>query len=67
MYEVMVDKIYNEYIGWYTTYGICDKGKTVIVTDVTTDHKKAKEIVEALNNNNVSKIHLRDVIIDLLE
>ena len=67
MYVVTVDMIYNEYIGWYTTYGICDKGKTVIVPDVTTDYNKAMDIVKVLNSQKVSKIHLRDVIIDMLE
>lgn len=67
VYEITRQKIYNEYIGWYVAYGFCDREKTVIITDVTTNLKKAKQILEILNTNKVSKIHLEEVIIDLLE
>ena len=58
---------YNEDIGVYNTYSIRDKKGTVSVSDVTVNLKEALEILVILNSNQVSTVHLKDVIEDLLK
>ncbi len=48
----------------HTTYGIkCD---IEVIRDISTDCDYVKELVKALNDNDVSYIHFRDIIDDFL-
>lgn len=56
----------------YITYGIevekqslCELEKAV-VNDITTDRKKAEEIIEKMKNNEVTPVHLYDVMENFL-
>lgn len=67
IYELFMESKFNEDIGQYNTYSIRDKKRTVLVSDITVNLKEALEILVVLNSNKVSRVHLRDVIEDLLE
>ena len=51
----------------YTTYGIRAKNREAEVGDVSVNLSEAIKILRILNDNNVSTIHLKDVIEDILE
>lgn len=67
IYELFTESKYNEDIGQYNTYSIRDKKGTVLVSDVTVNLKEALKIIVMLNSKEVSTIHIKDVIEDMLE
>lgn len=67
VYKLCKNKIFNEDLGWYETYGIYDNKKTVKIDDVTTDLILALKILTILNSNKVSTVHFKDVVMDMLE
>ena len=67
VYEVFCEKITNNELGTYLTYGIRDVSGTYIVHDVSINYDRVVEIVKILNRNHLSVIHLDEVINDMLE
>ena len=65
-YELYCEVLYHEDIGEYKSYGIKSKKESIKISDVTTSLKRGLEILRILNDNQVSVIHLKDVISDLL-
>lgn len=66
-YKLRKNRLFNEYIGSYTSYGIYLKGEDVCYKDISTSKKEAKAIVRVLNREQVSKYHLPEIIDMLLE
>ncbi len=66
-YEIFSEEIINNETGNYISYGIRDKSGENVVSDITTDYTEILKMVRLLNEYRVSKIHLMDVIYDLLE
>ncbi len=66
-YEIFSEKRVNSDTGNYISYGIRDKKGEYIVSDITADYTEIIKIVRLLNEYRVSKVHLMDVIYDLLE
>ena len=65
-YKLRKNRIYNEYIGKYISYGIYLKGENVCYKDISINKKEAKKIVKVLNKEQVSKYHLPEIIDMLL-
>ena len=71
-YYILEDKTYDENNVCVSKYGIEieKKEKTRIeksrVNDITTDQVKIDFIVKTLMKNNVTPVHLYDVIVDML-
>ena len=75
MYAFTEEKECNQDIGEYVTYAIVGERisegrkesiERIVVHDVTTKREFAKKIVGLCERNQVSLIHLREVIEDLL-
>ncbi|MGN1051471.1 MAG: DUF6514 family protein [Acutalibacteraceae bacterium] len=57
----------DEYGNSYTSYGIAVNGKEkLIYSDVTTDEHFGGKIVDTLNKNEVSPLHLELILEDIL-
>lgn len=67
VYEVFCEEITNNEIGTYITYGVRDVTGIYVVHDVSISYDRVVEIVKILNRNQLSVIHLDDVINDMLE
>ena len=64
-YERVEQQFTNENIGEYTAYGIILKNN-ILIEDVTSDKIFADKIIKKLNNFQVSPIHIKDVIENLI-
>ncbi len=65
-YKLRKNRLFDEHIGKYTSYGIYLKGEDVCYKDVSTNKKEARKIVKVLNKEQVSKYHLPEIIDMLL-
>ena len=68
-YSVVCEEIESEYIGKYVSYGIevSREGKTVCrVSDVSTDRDEIEELVRLCEAEELSVLHIYDVIEDFL-
>lgn len=63
-YMLVEQKIKNDELGSYITFGIKLSNSDLIIDDVSCDRLKAEEIVRHLNEHQVSPVHCYDVIID---
>lgn len=66
-YTVRKNRLFNEYIGKYTSYGIYLKGTEIHYKDVSTNKKEVKNIVRILNKEQVSRHHLPEILDMLLK
>ncbi len=66
-YKLKKNRLFNEDIGKYTSYGIYLKGEDVCYKDISPNKKEAKAIVRILNSKQVSKHHLPEIIDMLLQ
>lgn len=65
-YQCIEQKLYNENVGEYITYGIEITDDNMIVNDVSCNKEKVDDIVRIINKYQVSPIHLDEIIEDLL-
>ncbi len=66
-YVIFSEELVSGELGTYKAYGIRDITGEYRVSDVTSDYTEILKIVRLLNEYRVSKIHMMDVIYDLLE
>ena len=66
-YKLTKNRLFDENIGAYTSYGIYLKGEGHCYRDVCVCKKQGKAIVRILNRMQVSKYHLPEIIDLLLE
>lgn len=69
IYTVEKEKLYHKDIGEYTTFGLraCCKGKCVaFISDVSVDERFVTELAERFTAAQLSVIHLKEVIDDIL-
>lgn len=65
-YSIVKQKLQNEYIGSYVTYGIQLKNSKITIDDVSCNKKEARKIANYLTAHQISPIHFQDVILDLI-
>ena len=65
-YQCIEQKLYNENIGEYITYGIEITDENIIVNDVSCNKEKAIDITRLLNKHQASFIHLDEIIENLI-
>ncbi len=65
-YKCIEQKLFDEDIGNYITYGIEITDGNKIVNDVSCNKDKANTIIKLLNQYQVSPIHLYEIIEDIL-
>lgn len=69
-YKITVTEKDVDDAGRVVTYGIttigCSDSEKIDLTDVSTDKKLVESIITALNDNDVSCIHLFDIIEDII-
>lgn len=63
-YELVETAIIHEDIGSYIGYGI--RNGTDVVTDISVDKPKVEFLVERMNANEVSPLHMMDIVEDFL-
>ena len=66
-YCLIEEKLFNEEIGTYYSYGIKVLTTNETISDVSVDIDKARQIVSILNKCKVSPLHAQEVIINLLD
>ena len=65
-YKCIKQRLFDESIGDYITYGIEITEENIIVNDVSCNIEKVNEIVRLINMHQVSPIHLYEVIENLI-
>ncbi len=65
-YKCIEQKLFDETIGDYITYGIEITDGNRIISDVSCNKEKANNIVNLINKYQVSPVHLYEVIENLL-
>lgn len=65
-YKCIEQKLFDESIGDYITYGIEITEGNKIIDDVSCNKEKAYNIIRLLNKYQVSPIHLYEVIDNLI-
>lgn len=66
-YFYFKQNLYNEHIGKYDTFGISLKNnRNIHIDDVSCNEQLIRKIVSKLNKNQVSPVHLQDVIEDMI-
>ena len=65
-YKIRIDTILDEDGSPHTVYGIETMNQVLSISDVFTDYRAASRFVALCNDLDLSTIHLRDVIDDLL-
>ncbi len=65
-YKCVEQKLYDENIGEYITYGIEITDDNMIMNDVSCSKEKVDDIVRIINKYQLSPIHLDEIIEDLL-
>lgn len=66
-YLLSKDLISSEELGKYYSYGIIHSRTGEKIKDVTVNIEEAEKIIDLLNKNNVSIIHIKDVLLNILE
>ena len=66
--KVISSKKYVEETGWVITYGLMQTNsqETFIINDISCNYKFVYSLIKKINNNNVSAIHLLDILEDEL-
>lgn len=65
-YKCVEQKMNNEYIGDYITYGIEITDENIILDDVSCCRKTTEEITTKLNENQASIINFKEIVEDLI-
>ena len=65
-YQCVEQRLYDEDIGEYITYGIEIIGKNMIMNDVSCNKVKADDIVRMINKYQASLINLDEIIENLI-
>ncbi len=65
-YKCIEQKLFDENIGNYITYGIEITEANKIIDDVSCNKDKTNKIIKLLNKHQVSPIHLYEIIEDLI-
>ena len=65
-YKCIEQKLFNEHIGEYITYGIEITEENMIVSDLSCNREKANEIVRLINMHQASPVHLYEIIEDMI-
>ena len=63
-YELITTTVFHEEIGSYVGYGIRYGQHTV--TDISVDRAKIEILIELMNSNELSPLHMMDIIEDFL-
>ena len=72
VYDVMQERCCEEEQGWYDTYGIEARAQGVPGTvydripDISLNEEKVREFAERCTRNQLSLVHLREAVEDLL-
>ncbi len=66
IYKYVEETLNCEELGEYSTYGIESDDGVFILHDVSCNKDDIEDIVHRLNEHDVSLIHIRDVINDML-
>ncbi len=66
-YVLVEEQLFTPELGEYRSFGIRTKNGEDFVSDVSTDRAFVSELVERCNREEVSPIHLRDIVVDALE
>ena len=65
-YKCIKQRLFDEIIGDYITYGIELTEENMIVNDVSCNREKVNEIVRLLNIHQASPLHAYEIIENLL-
>lgn len=67
-YSLVKSEVYIEDHGIVTTYGIKTDNleNNIIIKDISTSITKVNNLIKLCNDNNVSLIHLEDIIDDYI-
>lgn len=64
-YKCVAQSLTHEDLGQYTTYGIALEND-IMIPDVSSDKLRVLGIISTLNRLQVSPVHLRDVVTDMI-
>lgn len=66
MYRIVEKQYNNEDFGMYLSYGVfCDMGG-VTIEDISVNKGNVYELIDKINQLNLSPIHLKDVVEDFI-
>ena len=65
-YKCVEQRLINEYIGDYITYGIEITDENIILDDVSCNRKTTEKITAILNAHQASIINFKEIVEDLI-